>query len=101
MRHAMAGPAALSVPSRRQNDWKSLVLPRLESTNHIGGPPQAQLLQRHCCETRRIAFRTKHNHPDVMIGGNWQPRTRTRIEAPLQYVAFDNQRARDATFDRA
>ena len=52
-------------------------------------------------EARGIAFGTEHDHLDVMIGRDRQPRAGDRVESPLEHVTFDNQRAHDTALDRA
>jgi hypothetical protein len=48
-----------------------------------------------------MAFGTEHDHLDVMIGRDRQPRAGGWVEPPLEHVTFNNQRACNTTLNRA
>ncbi len=69
-------------------------VPGLKSTNHVRRAAESKILESCGREARGIAFGTEHDHMEIMIGRDRQPRAGGGVEPPLEDVTFDNQRAR-------
>ena len=68
--------------------------PGREPTDHVGGPVQADVLQRGGGQRRGVALLTEDHHRHVVVDGLRQPGRAAGVEAPLQHVALDDERAR-------
>ena len=76
-------------------------VPGLKSTNHVRRAAESKILESCGREARGIAFGTEHDHMEIMIGRDRQPRAGGGVSWSYQDVTFDNQRARNTALDRA
>nr|BBJ50287.1 hypothetical protein SAVMC3_29160 [Streptomyces avermitilis] len=72
-------------------------LPCLEAAHQVRCPVQAQLAQGRGGQARRVALIADDHDAQVVAGGLGGAVAALGVEAPLQFVAFDDQRAGDQT----
>lgn len=75
--------------------------PSLVATLEIAGPIEPQVSQGSCSKARGIALGADHDHLLMAIADRREPVRRVGVEAPFEYVSFDDEGTWERTFRRA